>query len=107
MLIAQRSLYQQVARVRSAFAESGLVEARAAVSRIVGRDPDQLDEAGVSRAAPISFPRQALHAEEIAFAHPATGVRMSIRAPVPPDMQQLIRTLRQAGTRTAKSPASA
>jgi adenosylcobinamide-phosphate synthase len=51
VLIAQRSLYQHVARVRSAFAESGLVEARAAVSRIVGRDPDQLDEAGVSRAA--------------------------------------------------------
>lgn len=51
VLIAQRSLYQHVGLVRSAFAESGLVEARAAVSRIVGRDPDQLDEAGVSRAA--------------------------------------------------------
>ena len=51
VLIAQRSLYQHVARVRSAFAESGLVEARAEVSKIVGRDPDQLDEAGVSRAA--------------------------------------------------------
>ncbi|HEY3031716.1 MAG TPA: adenosylcobinamide-phosphate synthase CbiB [Bradyrhizobium sp.] len=51
VLIAQRSLYQHVGLVRSAFAESGLVEARAAVSRIVGHDPDQLDEAGVSRAA--------------------------------------------------------
>jgi hypothetical protein len=51
VLVAQRSLYQHVARVRSAFAEGGLAEARVAVSRIVGRDPEQLDEAGVSRAA--------------------------------------------------------
>jgi adenosylcobinamide-phosphate synthase len=51
VLIAQRSLYQHVARVRSAFAEGGLAEVRAAVSMIVGRDPEQLDEAGVSRAA--------------------------------------------------------
>ena len=51
VLIAQRSLYQHVARVRSAFAEGGLAGARAAVAIIVGRDPEQLDEAGVSRAA--------------------------------------------------------
>jgi adenosylcobinamide-phosphate synthase len=50
-LIAQRSLYQHVARVRSAFAEGGLIEARRAVSMIVGRDPDRLDEPGVCRAA--------------------------------------------------------
>ncbi|WFU15397.1 adenosylcobinamide-phosphate synthase CbiB [Bradyrhizobium sp. CB3481] len=50
-LIAQRSLYQHVARVRAAFADGGLSKARGAVSMIVGRDPDQLDEAGVSRAA--------------------------------------------------------
>jgi adenosylcobinamide-phosphate synthase len=50
-LIAQRSLYQHVARVRTAFADGGLAEARRAVAMIVGRDPDQLDEAGVSRAA--------------------------------------------------------
>ena len=50
-LIAQRSLYQHVARVAAAFADGGLSEARRAVSMIVGRDPDQLDEAGVCRAA--------------------------------------------------------
>jgi adenosylcobinamide-phosphate synthase len=50
-LIAQRSLYQHVVRVRTAFADGGLAEARRAVSMIVGRDPDQLDEAGVCRAA--------------------------------------------------------
>jgi adenosylcobinamide-phosphate synthase len=50
-LIAQRSLYQHVAKVRAAFAAGGLSEARRAVAMIVGRDPEQLDEAGVSRAA--------------------------------------------------------
>eukprot|EP01035_Chromulina_nebulosa_P035315 gene35315-47457_t len=51
MLIAQRSLYQHVARVRDGFAAGGLDGARAAVAMIVGRDPKRLDEAGVSRAA--------------------------------------------------------
>jgi adenosylcobinamide-phosphate synthase len=51
VLIAQRSLYQHVSRVRSAFADGGLADARESVSMIVGRDPDQLDEAGVCRAA--------------------------------------------------------
>ena len=51
IFIAQRSLYQHVARVRSAFAEGGLAGARKAVAMIVGRDPEQLDEAGVCRAA--------------------------------------------------------
>ena len=50
-LIAQRSLYQHVARVRAAFTDGGLPEARRTVAMIVGRDPDQLDEAGVCRAA--------------------------------------------------------
>jgi adenosylcobinamide-phosphate synthase len=50
-LIAQRSLYQHVSRVRTAFADGGLAGARRAVSMIVGRDPEQLDEAGVCRAA--------------------------------------------------------
>jgi adenosylcobinamide-phosphate synthase len=51
IFIAQRSLYQHVADVRTAFAEGGLPEAREAVAMIVGRDPEQLDEAGVCRAA--------------------------------------------------------
>jgi len=51
VLIAQRSLYQHVARVRDAFASGGLESARSAVTMIVGRDPAQLDRAGVSRAA--------------------------------------------------------
>jgi adenosylcobinamide-phosphate synthase len=51
VFIAQRSLYQHVAKVRSAFADGGLAEARQSVAMIVGRDPDLLDEAGVCRAA--------------------------------------------------------
>jgi adenosylcobinamide-phosphate synthase len=51
VLIAQRSLYQHVARVRDAFASGGLPAARQAVAMIVGRDPERLDDAGVARAA--------------------------------------------------------
>lgn len=51
VFIAQRSLYQHVDRVRSAFADGGLAAARNCVAMIVGRDPDWLDEAGVGRAA--------------------------------------------------------
>ncbi|WP_398478853.1 adenosylcobinamide-phosphate synthase CbiB [Tardiphaga sp.] len=50
-LIAQRSLYQHVARVHRAFVECGLPAARKSVAMIVGRDPERLDESGVARAA--------------------------------------------------------
>lgn len=50
-LIAQRSLYQHVARVHRAFADGGLPAARQTVAMIVGRDPERLDDAGVARAA--------------------------------------------------------
>lgn len=49
--LAQRSLYDHVAPVGSALAAGDLPEARRLVGRIVGRDIDALDEAGVSRAA--------------------------------------------------------
>jgi adenosylcobinamide-phosphate synthase len=50
-LIAQKSLYDHVAAVASGLETGGLGGGRLAVSRIVGRDPDALDQAGVSRAA--------------------------------------------------------
>lgn len=50
-LIAQRSLYEHVARVAEGLEHDGLEGARRAVSMIVGRNPQTLDEAGVSRAA--------------------------------------------------------
>ena len=51
ILLAQKSLYEHVARVAEGFRTGGLAEARHAVSMIVGRDPNVLDEAGVCRAA--------------------------------------------------------
>jgi 23S rRNA pseudouridine1911/1915/1917 synthase len=59
------------------------------------------------RAGLPDFPRQALHAEEIRFTHPSTRTRLTIRAPVPQDLQQLIETLRQAGGSAGKSSRSA
>jgi adenosylcobinamide-phosphate synthase len=50
-LIAQRSLDGHVRRVARALDARGLEAGRRAVSRIVGRDTETLDEAGVCRAA--------------------------------------------------------
>lgn len=50
-LIAQRSLASHVRAVADALDSGGLVAGRKAVSQIVGRDPDALDEAAVCRAA--------------------------------------------------------
>jgi len=51
ILLAGRSLYDHVAAVASAFDTGGLTAARAAVAKVVGRDPTTLDEAGVCRSA--------------------------------------------------------
>lgn len=50
-LLAQRSLHAHVARVALALEQDGIAGGREAVSHIVGRDPNVLDEAGVARAA--------------------------------------------------------
>jgi 23S rRNA pseudouridine1911/1915/1917 synthase len=50
---------------------------------------------GAAQAVP--FPRQALHAEEIRFAHPVDGRPMTVRAPLPPDIAALLATLRKGG----------
>ncbi|HWA48310.1 MAG TPA: adenosylcobinamide-phosphate synthase CbiB [Dongiaceae bacterium] len=50
-LIAQRGLYDHVAAVASGLEIGGVGGGRLAVSRIVGRDPEALDQSGVSRAA--------------------------------------------------------
>lgn len=50
-LLAARSLDDHVAAVSRAMKEGGLAAGRAAVSKIVGRNPAFLDEAGVCRAA--------------------------------------------------------
>lgn len=50
-LISQNSLYRHVADVANAMSERGLEGGRQVVTHIVGRDPETLDQAGVSRAA--------------------------------------------------------
>jgi adenosylcobinamide-phosphate synthase len=50
-LIASRSLYDHVGAVARALDQDGLEDARAAVGRIVGRNPQTLDEHGVARAS--------------------------------------------------------
>ncbi|HLO77330.1 MAG TPA: adenosylcobinamide-phosphate synthase CbiB [Magnetospirillum sp.] len=51
VLIAQRALFDHVDDVARALEHTGLEAGRFAVSRIVGRDPQSLDEHGVARAA--------------------------------------------------------
>jgi len=51
LFLAQNSLFFHVADVASALRRDGLAGGRRAVARIVGRDPESLDEAGVCRAA--------------------------------------------------------
>lgn len=50
-LVAQKSLYDHVAAVAQGLEQGGLEGGRKAVSLIVGRDPESLDDAGVARAA--------------------------------------------------------
>jgi 23S rRNA pseudouridine1911/1915/1917 synthase len=44
---------------------------------------------------PVSFPRQALHAQALGFVHPMTGQALRIEAPLPTDMKDLIAGLRE------------
>jgi 23S rRNA pseudouridine1911/1915/1917 synthase len=44
-----------------------------------------------------AFPRQALHAVEIRFIHPATGAEESFECPLPPDMAELLNALKSVG----------
>ena len=50
-LLSQKSLAEHVEAVADALDTGGLAIGRVAVSRIVGRDPEKLDRAGISRAA--------------------------------------------------------
>jgi 23S rRNA pseudouridine1911/1915/1917 synthase len=50
------------------------------------RDPDL-------RKTLAAFPRQALHAERIAFLHPVTRVTVDVAAPWPADLRALVDAL--------------
>jgi 23S rRNA pseudouridine1911/1915/1917 synthase len=38
------------------------------------------------RGVLLDFPRQALHAARLGFAHPRTGAALNFETPMPPDM---------------------
>jgi len=44
-------------------------------------------------AVKMRLGRQALHASELTFRHPATGAELTIAAPLPPDMAELLRRI--------------
>ena len=46
---------------------------------------------------PIAFPRQALHAARLAFRHPGTDRQVEFEAPLPEDLQELLKRLRPRG----------
>jgi 23S rRNA pseudouridine1911/1915/1917 synthase len=48
--------------------------------------------------ATIEFARQALHAQGLSFLHPVDGRRMSFTAPMPPDLDRLLASLRAGRT---------
>lgn len=51
---------------------------------------------GAAADLAAAFPRQALHAADLGFAHPATGEEMDFHDPLPADMQGLLDALRAA-----------
>jgi 23S rRNA pseudouridine1911/1915/1917 synthase len=57
------------------------------------RPPREASEAFIALLR--SFDRQALHAVRLALKHPDTGEQMEWEAPIPADMQELLRALRQ------------
>jgi len=61
-----------------------------------GRQWRNLANPDVQRAC-RTFPRQALHAHRLGFTHPATRAKVEFEAPVPEDMEELIRLLRASG----------
>ena len=47
-----------------------------------------------ARAELLAFGRQALHARAIRFIHPVSGEELSFEAPLPEDMQNLLKNLK-------------
>ena len=54
------------------------------------------------RDALRTFPRQALHAERLTFAHPVGGAEISIDAPVPDDLAALLDRVARRGSRIGR-----
>jgi len=50
---------------------------------------------GPDALRPINFPRQALHAYQLAFRHPSDDRPLEFEAPLPRDMSDLVASLRR------------
>jgi 23S rRNA pseudouridine1911/1915/1917 synthase len=51
---------------------------------------------GRARASAVKADRQMLHAAKLSLNHPKTGTRMTFEAPLPEDMETLLKQLRTA-----------
>lgn len=94
-------------RVVSTFAEASLIEVRLRTGRqgqiraqaqlhghsLVGDRRYRPREGAPGHA--LRFPRQALHAQRLAFDHPADGRRVEFTAPTPGDLRELLDKLRR------------
>ena len=60
-----------------------------------GRQWRNLADSAVQSAC-RNFPRQALHARRLAFEHPVTKEQVEFEAPLPPDLEGLLETLRSS-----------
>jgi len=64
---------------------------------------DSVYQRGTQKCAPPlrellnGFPRQALHATQLALNHPVTGERMEFHSPLPEDMEELLEHIDEAG----------
>jgi 23S rRNA pseudouridine1911/1915/1917 synthase len=58
---------------------------------------------GLSTGTGRTHPRQALHAHRLAFAHPIDGRKLTFEAPLPDDLQDLLRRLRGAGHKATRA----
>ena len=103
-------------RVVSTFAESSLIEVRLHTGR-QGQIRAQAQLRGHAlvgdrryrprEGAPghgIAFPRQALHAQRLAFDHPADGRRVEFTAPMPEDLRALVDRLRRQARQAPARP---
>ena len=95
-------------RVSERYADTSLIEVRLVTGKrnqiriqarlrghtLVG---EQRYVSGPESLRPLDFPRQALHAARLTVTHPATGQVLTLEAPLPQDLRELIADLRRAG----------
>jgi 23S rRNA pseudouridine1911/1915/1917 synthase len=87
-------------RLLETFADTSLVEVRLVTGKrnqiriqAARRGHALLGERQYAKSA-MSFPRQALHAHRLSFAHPIDGRTLTFEAPLPRDLAELLRRLR-------------